>query len=202
MKTCYIVGASHSAPLPEIKATDFVIAADGGYDNLKKLSITPNLLIGDFDSISNMPKGIETVRHKVRKDETDMHLAYLEGAKRGYKSFKIYGGTGGRADHTFANYSLLLYIKEDGNEAALIDEETESIVIRNESALIQGRCGKHFSVFAFGGTATGVCIKNASYEAHNETLTPAFPLGVSNAFLDTPAEISVKNGALLVILEK
>ena len=202
MKTCYIVGASDCAPLPEIKDEDFVIAADGGYDMLLRQGITPGLLIGDFDSISKLPEGIEALRHKVRKDETDMHLAYLEGARRGYESFEIYGGTGGRADHTFANYSLLLYIKAHGNEAKLVDEATESFIIKNEKKLIWGKPGKHFSVFAFGGTAEGVTIKDASYEACDAYLDPAFPLGVSNVFLDTPAEVSVKNGALLIISEK
>ena len=202
MGVCYIVGAGDSVKLPEIKDGDLLIAADGGYDELMRQSLVPDLLIGDLDSIKEIPGDVEILRHKVRKDETDMHLAYLYGAERGYKDFFITGGTGGRADHTFANYCLLLYIREQGGFARLASREYDAYVIRNESFTFSGSEGKHFSVFAFAGNARGVSIKGSSYEADGANLEPSFPLGVSNAFLDTPVTVEVKEGALLLILEK
>jgi len=34
-----------------IKKTDYLIAADGGANHLKQLRLTPNIVIGDMDSI-------------------------------------------------------------------------------------------------------------------------------------------------------
>ena len=202
MGICYIVGAGDYTPLPEINKDDFIIAADGGFDSLARDGLTPNLLIGDLDSIKNAPPSIETLRFNEKKDETDMHLAYLEGARRGFKSFALYGGTGGRADHTFANYSLLYYITKAGHEAKLVDKKYEARVIESTETSLSGEVGKYFSVFAIGGKAHGISIKNAAYELENGTLSPEFPLGVSNRFCDTPTHLSVKSGALLIISEK
>ena len=137
----------------------------------------------------------------VEKDETDTHLAYLEGAKRGYTAFRVYGGVGGREDHTFANYSLLLYAKNRGHSMTLVGDGYESFVIKNESATLSGRPGAPLSVFAFGGSASGVNILGAKYEARDVTLHPEFPLGVSNSFLRGEVWLSVKDGALLVMRE-
>ena len=137
----------------------------------------------------------------VEKDETDTHLAYLEGAKRGYTSFRVYGGVGGREDHTFANYSLLLYAKNRGHSMTLVGDGYESFVIKNESVTLSGRPGATLSVFAFGGRASGVNILGAKYEAKDVTLSPEFPLGVSNSFLRGEVKLSVKDGALLVMRE-
>ena len=105
---CYIVGAGELHSLPSPTEGDLVIAADGGLDALASGGITPAVVVGDLDSLSGrVPEGVEILRHPVEKDETDSHLSYLEGAKRGYTRFSLYGCTGGRDDHTFANYSLL-----------------------------------------------------------------------------------------------
>lgn len=203
MGVCYIVGAGECAPLPVIEKDDFVIAADGGFDALFGQGIVPNLLVGDLDSIKNEPYGVEILRFKSEKDETDMHLAFLEGERRGYREFLIYGGLGGRSDHSFANYALLLYIAKRGSTARLVGRRDEALVLYEGSiTLPKADRGKYFSVFAFGCVASGVSIKNAKYEIENATLTPEFSLGVSNEFCDTPPTVSVNKGALLVIFEK
>ena len=131
-----------------------------------------------------------------------MQLCYEEGRRLGFLSFAIHGGTGGRPDHTFANYSLLLRIAEDGGRATLYSEKYLATVIKNTSITLRGKCGNHLSVFAFGGNAEGVSVLGAEYEARDVTLTPDFPLGVSNSFKDGDAVISVSSGALLVMWEK
>ena len=201
MKKCYIVGAGDFPYGFEPCEGDLVIAADGGYDSLKKNGIRCDLLIGDLDSIQDVPSGMEILRHPVKKDETDMHLAFLEGKRRGYADFCIYGGTGGREDNTFANYSLLLYIKEAGCRATLYGKKNITTVIKNEEASFDGEVGLHFSAFALGGCAVGVTIRGLEYECENITLTPEFPLAVSNRFIGKTASVKVDTGALLVMIE-
>ena len=197
MKTCYIVGAGDIYSLPQPKRGDLLIAADGGYDHLISHGITPNLLIGDLDSIREVPKEIEIIRYPVRKDETDTFLAFREGFARGYREFKIYGGVGGRDDHTFANYSLLLYARNQGARAVLHMKEGCAEALCNEDYTLLAPNGRYFSVFALGGEAT-VSISGAEYNVEGARLTPDFPLGVSNKAKEKRVEISVTSGAVLL----
>jgi len=199
MSICYIVGAGEFYGSFKPSKDDLVIAADGGYESLQKLGIRCDVLIGDMDSIKKIPGGVEILRHKVEKDETDMHLAYLEGRRRGYSEFMLYGGVGGRPDHTFANYCLLSYIKENGGSARLIDNGYVAYIIRNELTRVTGNAGDGISVFAFGKDAYGVSVKGLYYELDSGTLTQSFPLGVSNHFTDKECVIGVKDGTLLII---
>ncbi len=200
--TCYIVGAGDFYGELNKNPEDLLIAADGGYEHVLKLGLVPDILIGDFDSLDELPKDIKTLRYPVEKDETDMFLAYKIGTQKGCREFMIYGGVGGREDHTFANYSLLLYAKNQNNSAFLFGNHTKTYILKNEKILLSGHKGKTVSVFAFGGMAEGVSIKGLKYELEDGELLPDFPLGVSNSFIDeTDAFISVKNGSLLIIEE-
>ena len=201
MSTCYIVGAGDFYGSFEKKHTDLVIAADGGYDTLLRLGISPDLIIGDMDSITT-PATAERIVFPTKKDETDTHLAYLEGVRRGYTDFVILGGVGGRDDHTFANYSLLIYARKNGHTATLIGEKCDVFAIRNEKISICSEEYMHFSAFAYGGEAHGVTIRGLEYEADDITLTPDFPLAVSNRFIGKEASIEVTDGTLLLMLEK
>lgn len=201
MGICYIVGAGDFNTPFFPTEDDLVIAADGGYDHLKKFGIRCDLLLGDLDSIKKAPYGVQTLKFPIRKDETDTYLAYREGAKRGYATFHICGGTGGREDHTYANYCLLLYIKSEGKNAFLISDKARVSVIKNERVTLYGKTGKHLSLFPFGSDADGVTVKGAEYECESIKLETKFPLTVSNIFKDSPVNIEVKNGALLVIEE-
>lgn len=201
MNKCYIVGAGEFYGIKTPDTNDFVIAADGGYNHLTRHGVRCDLLIGDLDSIDGDLPDIETLRFPKRKDETDMFLAYREGVRRGYCEFEIYGATGGRADHTLANYSLLLYAKEAGHRVTLYDKTSAAFVIKNESISLTAKRGCGLSVFAFGGEARGVSIEGAEYEAHCVDLSPAFPLGVSNSYCDGEVVVSVSDGALLIISE-
>lgn len=201
MNICYIVGAAECTRLPTPDETDLVIAADGGYDTLARAGIRCDLLIGDLDSIKNSGASVETIKHPKMKDETDMHLSYLEGAKRGYTNFAIYGGIGGRQDHTFANYSLLLYIRNRGHRAKLICDTGAVYLIKNEKITLSGEAGKYFSVFPFGAEAEGVSITGAKYGTDGASLSCDFPIGVSNEFICSDATVEVKSGALLIIVE-
>ena len=202
MSVCYIVGAGEFYGTLSPKEGDLIIAADGGYDTLRALGITPDLILGDMDSVNADAAGIERLVFPVRKDETDSFLAYREGVRRGYSEFTLYGCVGGRDDHTFANYALLVYARERGHKMTLIGKSSDTFAMINESVTISGEPLSHLSVFAFGGDARGVSVRGAEYEADRVTLTPSFPLGVSNRFSGGEVRVSVENGKLLVMTEK
>ena len=197
--TCYIFGAGdvYNPILP--RHGDLVIAADGGYDYLSSHFIKPDLVIGDMDSISEAPEGVEILRFPVKKDETDMLLAFNEGYARGYRNFVIFGGVGGRDDHTFANYSLLLYAKNKGTHAILRMNGFNAQILRNETVHIALEHPKNFSLFAIGGEAV-VTVRGALYDGEDIRLSPDFPLGVSNRYRAPVTEIIVSEGTVLAFL--
>ena len=202
MAICYLVGAGDFNENIALHEEDLLVAVDGGFDSLAKAGYTPDVLIGDLDSItSEIPESVRVLKYPKEKDDTDMFLAYRIGVRCDYTDFVILGGTGGRLDHTFANLSLLLYAKERGHNVTVIDDRAMSICIKDEAVRLSGKPGAYLSVFAIGGVAKGVSIKGTKYEVEDVVLDPAFPLGVSNEFTETDAYISVKAGALLVIAE-
>ena len=203
MNTCYIVGAGENASTafcPD--ETDLVIAADGGLEILKKRKIRIDLTLGDFDSLGYVPAEPNLICHPTRKDETDLMLACREGLAKGYKTFCLYGGLGGeRISHTVANLQLLVWLADQGGRGTLYGKGCELSLLREEGVTFTAENQGFVSLFAIGGEAV-VTVKGLSYELENATLTDHYPLGVSNQFCGKEAEITVRRGDVLMVLEK
>ena len=201
---CYIFGAGSFYGLDRCpRADDFIIAADGGWLACRKTGITPDLLLGDFDSLHTMPDFARIRRVPVEKDDTDMMLAIKEGLGRGETEFHLYGGMGGRTDHTIANLQGLLYLADHGARGWLYGDKEQYTVIRNESIMFPSKERGIMSVFCMGADAEGVSISGAQYPLDNAPLSAEFPLGVSNHFVGNPITVSVRKGSLLIgLLDK
>lgn len=178
---------------------DYVIAADGGWIACQCCGIVPSVLLGDFDSMQQVPDFPNVQRFPVEKDDTDMMLAIKEGLSKGEKEFHLYGGMGGRrTDHTIANLQALLYLAKHGARGWLYGDGEVYTVIRNEEKLFPARKSGILSVFCLGADAEGVSIRGGQYEVENVILSADFPLGVSNHFVGSPIVVSVKKGSLLI----
>lgn len=199
---CYIIGAAPFELPSSFSKTekDIIICADGGLKTLEDLLITPDICVGDFDSLGYTPENENTIVFNKEKDETDTFLAYIEGKKLGYSKFIIFGGMGGnRPEHTFANLQLLSYMAKRGERGLLIGENTIITAISEEKIKFPETSRGYVSVFCFGDNAEGVNIKGLKYECTDASLKNDFPLGVSNEFTGKEAEISVKKGVLTVL---
>jgi thiamine pyrophosphokinase len=176
-----------------------VIAADAGYRLCRGLGIVPDLVLGDFDSMPE-PVGVPVRRMPVEKDDTDTMLALKTGLEEGCGEFYLYGFTGGkRLDHTLANLQSLLYLRRRGARGWLYDDDFVWTGIENESLTIQKEVEWGlFSAFCLGDKADGIDEVGFQYPLKNATLTPEFPLGVSNHILEMEAAVTVRDGALLV----
>lgn len=178
---------------------DLVIAADAGFDRMTGIGATPDLCVGDFDSVQKILEGIPMIRHPVRKDDTDLLLAVKIGFERGYESFVIFGSLGGRLDQTLASVQTAVYIAERGGTAVFFGEGECLTAIKNGTVKFKAKHGGYISVFSHNEKALGVTEKGLSFEIENAELTNSFPLGVSNEFINHPALISVKEGTLVII---
>lgn len=202
MSICYIFGALDCS-ITDFKPNenDLIIAADGGYSTLTKLNIKPDLVVGDFDSLGEVPENENIIKHPVKKDDTDTLLAVKIGLEKGYKTFIIYGAIGGRLDHTVATIQTATFVAENGGIAYIYDGNHTVTAIKNSSIKFKDTAKGYISVFALSGIAKGVTIKGLLYELDNAEISPTFPIGVSNEFLGKESEISVKDGILTIIYE-
>ena len=200
-RPCCIFGAGDygAMPRPELDGRCFLIAADGGYGQLKQWGMSPHLAVGDFDSLGRVPEDVEVVRHPVRKDDTDMMLAVQEGLARGCGRFLIYGGLGGRLDHTLANLQTLLYLRRHGARGYLYDNDFVWTAVENETITVEQTVEWGLlSVFCLGAPASGIDEKGVQYPLSHASLSAEFPLGVSNHIIEPKARITVRKGALIV----
>jgi thiamine pyrophosphokinase len=206
--------------LPEISAEDFIACADAGYSICVSAGYKPDIVIGDFDSLS--PEqiseidalGIEKIVYPVEKNETDTLLCVRYGIAQGFDNFLILGGIGGDFAHTLANLQVLSFLTDleckseiitDSERLLMVDGELVSAVHEPRPAVplvISESPGTKFSVFSYAERSTGVHIKNAKYELTDTVLTQSYPLGVSNEFINNdPVSISLKFGRLLIVIQ-
>ena len=200
MNICYIIGAGQLPQLYIKKQNSFIIAADGGYEKLG--DVTPDIIVGDFDSLGFVPKGNNVITLPVKKDITDMQSAVDIGIEKEFKTFVMYGGTGGRPDHTFANYALLCYIAKKGLRGYLVGEDYVVTSIHNSAITLPIRNNGTVSVFSAEGVSCGVSITGLEYTLKDASLSFDNPLGVSNSFIGEEGTVSVKNGTLLVMWQE
>ena len=199
MARCVIFGAAEfdSLLLP-IEQDDLTIAADGGIAQLEERGIGPDVMGGGCDSVGDVPQGAQVF--PVEKDDTDVMLAIRHGLDAGFREFLIYGGMEGkRPDHTVANLQALAFLRAEGARGYLIGRTQVATVIEKETAVFGTGSRGILSVFCLGKDASGVTLRGLQYPLEDGVLTSDFPLGVSNHFVGKEAEITVKNGKLLLM---
>lgn len=205
-----IIGAAVITNYPRISSylnpsNDFYIYCDGGLyhqrelENQRGCSLSPNLVVGDFDS-HPVPhnSSYPTIHLPREKDDTDTWFAVKEALNRGFTQFLLIGVTGQRLDHTMGNLSILLHLYELRFPALLIDDYSEIEIVGQEPALVSGTFS-YFSLLNINGIAKGVTIRNAKYPLDMAELNPTYQYAISNQVLSGQiAKITVDSGCLLL----
>lgn len=208
MKQAIIVGGGPVSPeqlARELVARpDFLIAVDRGASLLRELGIIPDLLVGDMDSLDRidldrfLSARVPVERYPAAKDQSDMELALNRALDAGVRRIRIFGGLGGRLDHTLGNLGLLVKTLEQGAEASLVDETHEITAVRRMAAL-KAKPGWAVSLIPWTGRVTGVTTSGLKYPLHGETLYSTGTRGIHNQFTAATARVKLKDGILLVV---
>lgn len=200
---CVIIGGADIVDYDRIKGyindKSFIVCCDSGLKHIEKLSVMPDLVVGDFDSHDKPSFSVETIVLPREKDDTDTFFAVKEAVKRGFIAFTILGAVGNRLDHTLGNISILMYLNSLGLTARLIDDYSEMQVISD--CIEISNSFSFFSTVSIDGTARGVCIENAKFPLHNAVIEPIYQYGISNEVLPGKAStrVRLKEGKLLII---
>ncbi|AYO30103.1 MAG: thiamine pyrophosphokinae [Thermoanaerobacteraceae bacterium] len=188
----YVVGA------------DIIICADSGVRHAFMMGITPDLVVGDMDSVVpedlNRIKelGIEQETFAAEKDFTDTELALEKAYQRGATEAVILGGIGDRPDHSLANILLMVNFKKRGLEIRLAGENWEMFLIEGQ-VQISGKKGDLLSLIPLSREVSGIETRGLYYPLKNETIPMGTSRGISNVFLGDEVMVRTKKGLLLAV---
>src|SRR5437762_11927734 len=185
----------------------YVVGADGGSALAARLSLTPNLVIGDLDSADSSliagweAAGVQVMRYRhTEKVETDTELAALAALQWQPTSIYILGATGGRLDHELANMLLLTHPSLAPLDVRIASGSQEIFLAKpglwNE---LRGQSGDIVSLLPVGGDVQGVETQGLEYPLTHETLLLGRGRGVSNRLLAPKAQVWLDRGFMLVV---
>ena len=207
-----------------------LIAADRGLEFFLDYLILPDVVIGDFDSLSedgknflemqneDIPYGgmlewklqkgegkvVEVVRLRPEKDDSDTQTAMNYAIQNGSNEILILGVTGNRVDHLMANFGLLILAQKQDTEVALADRYNYMKLIPSGTILKKAeQFGKYVSFFPLGGDVTGLTLEGFKYPLDKYHLTTADSgLTVSNEISEEYAKVTYESGTLLMIMSR
>jgi len=183
------------------KADDLCIAADSGYHTARTLGERIDLLLGDFDSIGDMPhdEGVEIRRVPAEKDYTDTQLAVEIALDKGAEDIIIIGGLSGRLDHTLSTLAILEDLHGRGVYGTLTDGQSRARYLKSSSTLVARSHYKYLSLIAADETVKGVDVEGCKYPLKRATLHRRNQFAVSNEITGNVAFISVRKGGVYII---
>jgi thiamine pyrophosphokinase len=191
-----------------LRAEDVLIAADGGARHCLSLGLTPQLAVGDFDSLTAEElaalriRGVAVEQHPRGKDETDLELALLAAQRLGATHIAIIGASGGRLDMTLANLVLLTHPALTRLRIEVWHGAQTAWLLRPPGEAVRGRVGDSLSLIPLNGDAEGVTTSGLHYPLRGETLAFGPARGVSNVFTEPVAQVALTRGLLLAVHTK
>lgn len=207
-----IVAGGPEELLPNLHAyrdeNEVWVGVDRGVFILLKNNIIPAMAFGDFDSVSKEELSViegqvkQIKRYKPEKDETDMELALNWALEQDAKVIRIFGATGGRLDHLFANVQLLFKPLLEGKmtDIELIDRQN-SMFLRGPGSyqLEKWLEKKYISFIPQTLTVKGITLTNFKYPLKNRHISIGSTLCISNELVGDYGTFSFSEGILLVI---
>ena len=187
----------------QIKQFESVFCTDGAAVKTRALGIIPDVIVGDMDSIHEADlkymkeKQVEIYQYPAEKDYTDTYLAIELLRDKGIKDITIWGGTGGRLDHTMANiYASISFVRE--GMSIVFSEPGLDVHITRRNLKIAGYPGDTVSIFPLGEESARVSLMGFQYPLEEAVLKQELPIGISNILKDEEGYVLVRSGILAV----
>lgn len=197
-------GTLEYAMKKRIRKADYIIGVDRGAYWLLENHVTPDLAIGDFDSVSPrqlilIEKEIaKVVKYPKEKDATDLELAMDVACGLSPKIIELFGVIGSRMDHTWVGVQLLQNMKSHNILGLIVDNFNEISLLSGFVSLHKSQTYRYVSFFPFNDRAT-ITLTGFQYNVSRRVLVSGSSLGVSNEIISSPAKVVVHDGLLLMM---
>lgn len=180
----------------KIKKYSSLIAVDGGANHCYAMTLRPDLIIGDFDSIDSHVletySGVPQKRYPIDKDETDLELALELVFHPKIEKITVFGALGGRADHALGN--LILLSRYPGK--VFFETESEILFVIDKCTEISTKIGQEISLIPLNGPVKGIESEGLKWPLKGKTLDKHF-IGMCNQATASKVILSVAEGDLL-----
>lgn len=184
-----------------IKAHSGIVAVDGGLVYCHQIGITPDLIIGDLDSVPAdllaQYAHVPIEKFPAEKDWTDLELAVLAVNHPRTQKIAIFGALGGRTDHALNN----LHLARRYPEKVILEAEQETIVALQGNNLLDVAPGQTLSLIPLGAAAQDVNTRGLKWELHHATVDKEF-MSISNVCLQPQVRIDIGTGDLICCLSR
>lgn len=208
-KTALLLGSGEDVPkmLPKglINEDFLVVCADDGATLAYKWGVSPDIIIGDEDSIQPLTKeywlahGVPFARYPSRKDQTDLELAIDYALKQGVTRFVLAGVWGSRIDHSLGNLDLLYRLAKDNISHELLTA-TSRLIASSGSFTAEVAKGSIVSLLPLTAKVENVESDGLLYPLQNSELKKGSTLGISNEAIAEKISLKFTAGILLVVI--
>lgn len=177
---------------------------DGAANRAKHLGLTPNIICGDYDSVSleAATEDFPTAEFIPTPDQNyaDLEKAILLAIERGATEIAVLGASGGRHDHALGNLAVLQQYSGVVKLVFLDDSGSCRSLSAQQTVCFNVDVGDTVSLVAFQSNSI-VSIKGVKWELE-DSLLPVGTLGVSNLAASNTVEVRVASGAVFVLISK
>lgn len=194
-------GEPVNVSLLDLKTFDKIICVDGGLNSLR-FNITPDVIIGDFDSVDakkmNLFRAKSKIIHKNTQEISDLKFALQYCLKFKPDEIVIINAIStDRFDHSLCN--ILLLMQTPRNIRIKIITKTQKIFIVHKEITLKNLDSKTISIIPLTNCRR-VVTSGLKWEI-NKDLKFGFINGISNVIVSKLAKISLERGKLLIITE-
>lgn len=204
-----ILGAGEDVPrkCPPLTPFSFLICADGGAKLARRWHLRPNLLLGDWDSLSTpdfqywQAQGVPCRKYPQEKDKTDLELAVNHALTLGLSEIVLVGAWGSRIDHSLGNLEVLYSLALQGIKNELLTSQSRLTAVTKEYRSTV-KTGSTVSLLPLSGEVRGVYTRGLFYPLAGSTLLKGSTLGISNRAVQETISVQSAQGVLLIVLEQ
>lgn len=186
---------------------DIIVGVDRGIKHCLDTGLVPDILLGDFDSVSPCVlsdprlKNCITKSYPARKNSSDLELALHWLTEQSVARVTLLGVSGGRSDHHMFNWLLPLQACWPF-EISFIDASVRAYIVTSDYPLIAPAQPSQTISLIPMTHARGVCTQGLEYALENAELSRGCTLGLSNVAISSSIEVSVEEGQLWVFVVK
>jgi len=184
-----------------------VICADSGLDHALSLGLTPDIFLGDMDSVSStalhtsQQETWKVITYDPLKDQTDTELALQYACTQNFTDITLLWGSGDRIDHVLGVLAALSHesLSSVRNLVAWIGTDRVEVMHGPRSYHDEVTVGSTVSLMPLGPSVIGVSTNGLQWNLNHEDLAPQSARGVSNIAHQTNINIEIETGVLAIV---